>query len=168
MWVRRRSSSWCERTGMTHQRTLRLVSNFEQNWRTLRLYTYRHVHPPHGSVHSPGPGSTEFVRGKRIRTGNGDEWSRGALRLFMSRHVDAIVLEYHLGLLDGSVIAVEIKRVRPEIPIVMLTDHSELPDGALKSVDAHVTKSDGAHFVWATVHFVLNAKTEQHQEGMLT
>ena len=35
------------------------------------------------------------------------------LRLFASQPVDAIVLEYHLGLLDGAVIAAEIKRVRP-------------------------------------------------------
>ncbi len=90
---------------------------------------------------------------------------REGLRLFMSRHVDAIVLEYHLGLLDGLVIAGEIKRVRPEVPIVMLTDHLELPDGALKSVDALVTKSDGAHFLWATVHFVLNATTALRREG---
>jgi CheY-like chemotaxis protein len=32
-------------------------------------------------------------------------------RLFMSRSVDAIVLEYHLGLLDGAFIAAEIKQV---------------------------------------------------------
>ena len=92
---------------------------------------------------------------------------REGLRLFMACHVDAIVLEYHLGVLDGSVIAGEIKRVRPEVPIVMLTDHPELPHGALKSVDALVTKSDGAHFLWATLHFVLNAKTALHRERKL-
>jgi DNA-binding response OmpR family regulator len=81
------------------------------------------------------------------------------LRLFMSRPVDAIVLEYHLGLLDGACVAGAIKQVRPEVPIVMLTDNLDLPDGALKSVDAIVTKADGAHLLWATVHFVLNAKT---------
>ena len=86
------------------------------------------------------------------------------LRLFMSRPVDAIVLEYHLGRLEGSAIADEIKLVRPEIPIVMLADHLELPDGALKSVDALVTKSDGAHFLWATVHFVLNVKPARRSE----
>ena len=64
------------------------------------------------------------------------------LRLFMSRHVDAIVLEYHLGLLDGAAIAHEIKQLRPEIPVVMLANHSELPGGALKSVDALVAKKD--------------------------
>ena len=86
---------------------------------------------------------------------------RDGLRLFTSRAVDAIVLEYHLGLLDGAVVASEIKRVRPTIPIVMLADHLELPNAALKSVDALVTKSDGAHFLLATVHSVLNVKPNQ-------
>ena len=87
------------------------------------------------------------------------------LRLFASQPVDAIVLDYHLGLLDGAVVANEIKRVRPTIPIVMLADDLELPDGALKSVDALVTKSDGAHFLWATVHFVLSVKHARNRDA---
>ena len=87
------------------------------------------------------------------------------LRLFMSRPVDAIVMEYHLGLLDGTVIANEIKQVRPEIPIIMLTEDLELPDGALNSVDAIVTKDDGPHFLWATVHFVLNVQPARPRHG---
>jgi CheY-like chemotaxis protein len=83
------------------------------------------------------------------------------LRLFMSRPVDAVILEYHLGLMDGTAIANQIKHVRPDIPIVMLVDHLELPASALNSVDALVVKSDGAHFLWATVHFVLNVKLAQ-------
>lgn len=90
---------------------------------------------------------------------------RDGLRLFASQPVDAIVLDYHLGLLDGAVVANEIKRVRPTIPIVMLADDLELPYDALKSVDALVTKSDGAHFLWATVHFVLNVKPARSHEG---
>jgi DNA-binding response OmpR family regulator len=77
------------------------------------------------------------------------------------------VIEYHLGLLDGEVVAAEIKKVKPQVPIVMLTDHLELPDGALKSVDALVTKSDGPHFLLATVHFMLNVKPAQRGEGRL-
>jgi DNA-binding response OmpR family regulator len=87
------------------------------------------------------------------------------LRLFMSQSVHAVVLEYHLGLLDGPTIADQIKRVRPEIPIVMLVDHVELPTDALKSVDALVVKSDGPHFLLATVHFVLNVKPAQRHEA---
>lgn len=87
------------------------------------------------------------------------------LRLFMSRPVDAIVLEYHLGLLDGVTIANEVKRVRPAVPIVMLADHVDLPSGALKSVDALVAKSDGPHFLLAIVHFVLSVKPARRHDG---
>jgi len=103
------------------------------------------------------PGQLSFLQEngyKLVTAPNGSE----GLRLLMSRPVDAIVLEYHLGLVDGATVAAEIKKVKPQLPIVMLADHLELPDGALQSVDALVTKSDGAHFLWATVHFVLNVK----------
>ena len=86
------------------------------------------------------------------------------LRLFMSIPVDGILLEYHLGLMDGAVVADEIKRVRPTVPIVMLADHLELPDGALKSVDAIVTKADGDHFLLAAIHFMLNVRPAEHRE----
>jgi DNA-binding response OmpR family regulator len=89
------------------------------------------------------------------------------LQLLKSRPIDAIVLEYHLGLMDGAVVAADIKKVKPQLPIVMLADHLDLPDGALKSVDALVIKSDGAHFLWATVHFVLNVKPTQRRDGTL-
>jgi len=87
---------------------------------------------------------------------NGSE----GLRLLMSRPVDAVVLEYYLGLLDGTVVADEIRRVRPNIPIVMLADPVELPYEALKSVDTLVDKSAGAHFLWAAVHFLLTNKAD--------
>ena len=45
---------------------------------------------------------------------------RDGLRLFMSCPVDAIVLDYHLGLLDGGTVAAEIKKIKPQMPIVML------------------------------------------------
>ena len=92
---------------------------------------------------------------------------RDGLRLLRTRPVDAIVLEYHLGLLNGAVVATEIRKVKPQLPIVMLADHLELPEGALKSVDALVTKSDGAHFLWATIHFVLNVKPAKRLEATL-
>jgi hypothetical protein len=50
----------------------------------------------------------------------------------------------------------------------MLVDHLELPDGTLKSVDAVVTKADGAHFLWATVHFIFNAKLNPHDQAAVS
>ena len=85
---------------------------------------------------------------------------REGLRLLMSRPVDAVVLEYYLGLLDGAVVANEIRRARPQVPIIMVADPVELPHEALKSVDTLVDKSAGAHFLWAAVHFLLTSKAD--------
>jgi hypothetical protein len=65
------------------------------------------------------------------------------------------------------VTAAEINQVRPKVPIVMLADHPELPDGGLKSVNALVAKSDGPHFLPAAVRFGLNWKLAQSQNGKL-
>jgi CheY-like chemotaxis protein len=92
---------------------------------------------------------------------------REGLQLFRLWPVDAIVIEYHLGLPDGMVVAAEIKQVNPHVPIVMLAEHADLPDDAFKSVDALVTKSDGVHFLMATLHFVLSVKPSQRQSEKL-
>ena len=84
------------------------------------------------------------------------------LRLLVSKPVDAVVLEYHLGLLDGAAVADEIKKVRPRLPIVMLAESLELPEGALKSVDALVTSSDDPRFLVEAIHTVLQANDCQH------
>jgi response regulator RpfG family c-di-GMP phosphodiesterase len=82
------------------------------------------------------------------------------LRLLKSHPVDAVVLEYYLELSDGAVVANAIKRVRPQLPIVMVADPQGLPRGALKSVDTLVDKSDGPHFLWAAVHFLLTTRVD--------
>jgi CheY-like chemotaxis protein len=84
------------------------------------------------------------------------------LRLLVSKPVDAVILEYHLGLLDGAAVADEIKKSRPRLPVVMLADSLELPEGALKSVDALVSKNDGPGFLLEAVYTVLQAKDRQH------
>ena len=89
------------------------------------------------------------------------------LRLFMLQAVDAIVLDYQLGFLDGGVVAAEIKKFKPQIPVVMLSDDMELPVDALKCVDALVAKSDGPHFLLATIRHVLSIKSGQRREGKI-
>src|ERR1700751_4840528 len=84
------------------------------------------------------------------------------LRLLASKPVDAVILEYHLGLLDGAAVADEIKKVRPRLPVVMLAGSLELPEGALKSVDALVTNCDGPRFLLEAIYTVLQAKERQH------
>lgn len=87
------------------------------------------------------------------------------LRLLMSQAVDAIVIEYYLGLLNGAIVANEIKKVRPRLPIVMVADHLELPEGAVKSVDALVTKSDDPEILLATLRSALQTMPPPQHNG---
>lgn len=98
-----------------------------------------------------------------VTAANGHE----GLSLFKAQPVDAIVLEYHLDPPGGVNLADEIKQGWPEVPIVMLTDNLEIPGEALKSVDALVAKADGPHFLLATVHFVLSAKSRARTRSKL-
>jgi DNA-binding NarL/FixJ family response regulator len=85
----------------------------------------------------------------------------------MSRPVDAIVLDYHLGLLDGGVVAAEVKKLKPELPIVMVAQDLELPISALRSVDAVVASGDGPDLLLATIRSVLDVKAAPRGEEKL-
>ncbi|MFY9646697.1 MAG: response regulator [Terriglobales bacterium] len=111
------------------------------------------------------PGQLDLLKENGYELATATTGSDG-LRLFMSHPVDAVVIEYHLGLIDGVTIANEIKRVRPEVPIILVIDDIEVPVDAQKSVDALVAKSDGVHFLLATVHSVLNVKPLQREEKL--
>jgi CheY-like chemotaxis protein len=138
------------------------VSNFEQNCFSPACTVTEMATSTLLCIHRD-PAELSLLRDNGYELVTANSGSEG-LRLFKARPVDAIVLEHHLGLLDGAAVADLIKQVRPEVPIVMLTEDLEFPDGALKSVDAIVTKTDGPHFLWATVHFVLNTRPAGHRE----
>lgn len=68
--------------------------------------------------------------------------AKQAVELFSSNAVDAVVMDYWLSDQDGNgtVVAEQMKRLRPRIPILMLSGFSALPgEGAL--VDSWIRKS---------------------------
>jgi CheY-like chemotaxis protein len=64
-----------------------------------------------------------------------------ALDVFRSNHVDAVVLDYWLSDKNGTTVAEEMKRLRPRIPIVMLSGFASLP-GEGVVVDAWLRKAE--------------------------
>jgi hypothetical protein len=61
-------------------------------------------------------------------------------------------------------VAAEIKKIKPEMPIVMLAPGMELPVSALSWVDAFVPKADGPDVLLATLRSVLDAKPARLSE----
>jgi len=67
--------------------------------------------------------------------------SEEAMEMFRAHHVDAVVTDYWLSGNNGTALAEQMKRLRPRIPILMLSGFSSLPgEGAV--VDAWLRKAE--------------------------
>jgi DNA-binding NtrC family response regulator len=56
--------------------------------------------------------------------------------------IAAVIVDYHMPEMNGHELATEIKRLRPEIPVVMVSSDEEIPEHILKVVDAFVSKNE--------------------------
>ncbi len=64
------------------------------------------------------------------------------LSLFDQNPVDLVVLDYYMPGLNGADVAAEMRRRRPEVPIIFLSAYFSLPPAALELADAFITKGD--------------------------
>jgi CheY-like chemotaxis protein len=62
------------------------------------------------------------------------------LELASKYSVDVVILDYFMPEMNGQEVAVEMRRLRPEVPIIMLSAAVNVPEQALKWVDAFIAK----------------------------
>jgi CheY-like chemotaxis protein len=70
--------------------------------------------------------------------GNG----KTGLEIFTSQCVDLVVLDYAMPEMNGYEVAVEMRRISPGIPILMLSAYFPVPQEVLQVVDAYATKGE--------------------------
>ncbi len=63
-----------------------------------------------------------------------------ALELASTHAVDVVIVDYFMPEMNGQEVAVEMRRLRPQAPIIMLSGAVDVPEQALKWVDAFVAK----------------------------
>jgi DNA-binding response OmpR family regulator len=64
-----------------------------------------------------------------------------ALELFLNSKIHAVVLDYWMSGMNGLALAAEMKKQRPDIPIVMLSGFTALPGEGVGTVDAWLQKA---------------------------
>ena len=77
--------------------------------------------------------------GFRVLTANS---GRQGLSIFDDHHVDLGVLDYYMPELNGGEVAAEMRRRRPDVPIIFLSAYFSLPPAALELANAFITKGD--------------------------
>jgi CheY-like chemotaxis protein len=65
---------------------------------------------------------------------------REGLELASVHSVDVVIVDYCMPEMNGAEVALEIKRLAPHAPIIMLSGAIDIPKKALKVVDAFVVK----------------------------
>jgi CheY-like chemotaxis protein len=88
------------------------------------------------------------------------------LRLVRMCKCDAVLLDYQMPGMNGHEVAFEIKRVRPEL-IVILLSGSEVPAHALALVDAFVPKLEASRQLLPMIAELCSRtyNAQQRQEG---
>lgn len=82
------------------------------------------------------------------------------LKLFVSRNVDAVVVDYQMPGMSGDLIAEKMKRINSHVPIMLLSAYGPLPKNKLRSVDSFLTKSQPPSTLLSTLQGLLG---DQHK-----
>jgi CheY-like chemotaxis protein len=64
------------------------------------------------------------------------------LALLQAHHVDLVVLDYYMPGMNGGDVAAELRRRKPDLPIIFLSAYFSLPPAALELANAFITKGD--------------------------
>ena len=62
------------------------------------------------------------------------------LELASIHSVDVVIVDYFMPEMDGQDVAIEMRRLRPQAPIIMLSGAVEVPKQVLQCVDAFIAK----------------------------
>jgi CheY-like chemotaxis protein len=78
-------------------------------------------------------------RGYRVVTAAS---AQQGLRIAAVCAIAAVIVDYHMPDMNGHEVATEIRRLTPQVPIVMLSSDDDIPEQDLNGVDAFVSKNE--------------------------
>jgi DNA-binding NarL/FixJ family response regulator len=70
--------------------------------------------------------------------------------------------------MNGGEVASEIRRLRPQVPIVMLSSDDEIPEQALNVVNAFVSKNEASRRLLPVINRICGKNPSGSQEARIT
>jgi CheY-like chemotaxis protein len=84
--------------------------------------------------------------------------AREALGLFVSQLIDAVIVDYQMLEMNGDRVAKQMKRIKPNIPILMLSAHEELAPDKLAHVEGYLCKAESGQTILSALEKLLQAR----------
>jgi CheY-like chemotaxis protein len=104
-------------------------------------------------------------RGYKVLTATS---ARQGLRIAAICSVAAVVVDYHMPEMNGHELATEIKRLKPQIPIVMVSSDDAIPEPALNVVDSFVSKNEASRRLLPVITRICGENPYGFQENRIT
>lgn len=82
---------------------------------------------------------------------------------FSAQPVDAVLLDYYMPGMSGGEVAAEMKRRKPQVPVILLSAYITVPERTLEMVDAFITKGQPPDFLLTKLDALLR-RAHSHPE----
>ena len=80
-----------------------------------------------------------YLQGKGYKVVGASSAEEG-LQMFAVQTIDAVILDYSMPELNGSAVSEVMKRIKPNVPIILFTGSVGVPDDIRRTIDEHVLK----------------------------
>jgi CheY-like chemotaxis protein len=81
------------------------------------------------------------------------------LEIFAREPVEAVVLDYSMPGMHGGEVASKMRKVKPHVPILLLSAYVGLPSEITSLVDLYMTKGEGAPVLLSKLGSLVRPKT---------
>jgi CheY-like chemotaxis protein len=96
-----------------------------------------------------------------LAAGTGQE----GLELLASHAVDEVLLDYQMPEMNGEMVATEMRRTKPGVPILMLSGCVSVPKSVRKLVDGFIAKGVSLEFLLREIERLLNRLRRPMRSG---
>ena len=85
-----------------------------------------------------------------------------------AKEVDLVLLDYMMPGADGGAVAETMKKIKPSVPILMLSAYVDLPSETIAHVDRYVIKGQSPPTLLNTVAELLQGRAADFSQGPAT
>ena len=83
------------------------------------------------------------------------------LKLFSTRMVDTVILDYSMPMMNGGVVAAQMRQIKKDVPLILVSGGSTIPEEDLALFNRSITKAEPPGVLLSAIKEILGAPEQQ-------